>query len=86
MHAYLIILAMSPCMRPREFMPTEALKDPIEKLNCHDRFDPCRTANLDRIVNSFQATIQSPRAALHGSSSRLSRSAGFFHVLLPVLR
>jgi hypothetical protein len=33
---------MRPGMRPREFMPTEAFKDPIEKLSCHDRFDRVR--------------------------------------------
>jgi len=37
MHAYLIVLAMGPGMRPREFMPTKALQNPVEKLGSHDR-------------------------------------------------
>jgi len=82
MRAYLMVLAMSPGMWPREFMPTEALKDPIEKLSCHDRFDRCRTTNLGCIVNSFQATIQNPRATPHRSSCRLSPCLGLFHGLL----
>jgi hypothetical protein len=40
--AHLIILAMSPSMRPGEPMGAEPCQEPLEELDCHPAFNPCR--------------------------------------------
>jgi hypothetical protein len=40
--AHLIILAMSPSMRPGEPMRAESCQEPVEELECHPEFNPCR--------------------------------------------
>jgi hypothetical protein len=40
--AHLIILAMSPGMRPGEPMGAEPCQEPLEELECHPAFNSCR--------------------------------------------
>ena len=84
MHAYLIVLAMGPGMRPREFMSTEALKDPIEKLSCHGPL-ACGEFALHRceLFSSYHTKSECVPTPQFISSQP---TAGFSHVLLLGLR
>ena len=54
--AYLIILAMSPSMRPGEPMRAEFCQEPIEELECHPAFNPCR-GELARHLCAFRTKV-----------------------------